>query len=810
MKKIKNILALLVVALMGLSLTACSEDDLDTNQYQKGVHLNVYGPQPVMRGGQLRFLGSNLDQIAQVLIPGCEPITNIEVVKAGFPSEIRITLPKDGPEPGLVTLITKTDERITTKTALTYQEGIEFEAFSPESVMPGEELTIKGEYLNLVHMIEFADGVRVPESAFTEHTRYEIKVIVPDEARTGKVGLFDVDLSTLEDAGSAIYNIIMTDVALNVGTPTISKVTTPRGEGVQTDEFTAKMDELFTLEGEHFGLINSVKFVPKAGDVHGSACETTEFTVSEDGKKLTFKLPAEAADGDINLVCRSGEEVPVGSLITIAPTECVASPNPVKAGKSLIITGKDLDVVNAVEMTGVADEISFITNPDGTKLIIESIPETAVEGNLVLRMKNGKGVEVPFTLVKPVVTGYDHNPVSAGGAITLQGTNLDLVKKVQFGEGSDIIEVKASEDGTSISLTVPMNAKTGKPTLTLANGTTVECPELNIEEAVFCYITELPDFSEKEKTPEAGGTFTVPVKNGDKLESVLVNGKNVNFVYAEKPSSLTIGIPADASAKSVLKLVSSNGSVEYDIAVIPQGTVTRTLWIGSIDLANWTGNTQGTLPVDALDNLPAGANVELKIQYTATADQIQLKGNTGDWTAVDLDNGEYKEHVYELDPNAKEFTIPLSATTIAALKAKATNWGGLIIFGGKGAILTKISAEISIPLETTIWNGTFNIVKWNGMKDLSWDGYDWSTVKAGTTIRLYYNKINAGEWACISLRSGTSWNNLPAPIASQYDLNEDEGKVEVSIAANVLQDLIDNHGLVVTGDNCTLTKITLE
>lgn len=810
MKKIKNILALLVVALMGLSLTACSEDDLDTNQYQKGVHLNVYGPQPVMRGGQLRFLGSNLDQIAQVLIPGCEPITNIEVVKAGLPSEIRITLPKDGPEPGLVTLITKTDEEITTKTALTYQEGIEFEAFSPESVMPGEELTIKGEYLNLVHMIEFADGVRVPESEFTEHTRYEIKVIVPEAARTGKVGLFDVDLSTLEDAGSAIYNIIMTDVALNVGTPTISKVTTPRGEGVQTDEFTAKMDELFTLNGEHFGLINSIKFVPKAGDVNGSVCEITDFTVSEDGKTLSFNLPAEAADGDINLVCRSGEEVPVGSLITIAPTECVASPNPVKAGKSLIITGKDLDVVNAVEMTGVADEISFITNPDGTKLIIESIPETAVEGNLILRMKNGKGVEVPFSLVKPVVTGYDHNPVSAGGAITLQGTNLDLVKKVQFGEGSDIIEVKASEDGTSISLTVPMNAKTGKPTLTLANGTTVECPELNIEEAVFCYITELPDFSEKEKTPEAGGTFTVPVKNGDKLESVLVNGKNVNFVYAEKPSSLTIGIPADASAKSVLKLVSSNGSVEYDIAVIPQGTVTRTLWIGSIDLANWTGNTQGTLPVDALDNLPPGANVELKIQYTATADQIQLKGNTGDWTAVDLDNGEYKEHVYELDPNAKEFTIPLSATTIAALKAKATNWGGLIIFGGKGAILTKISAEISIPLETTIWNGTFNIVKWNGMANLAWDGYDWSTVKAGTTIRLYYSKINAGEWACISLRSGTSWNNLPAPIASQYDLNEDEGKVEVSIAANVLQDLIDNHGLVVTGDNCTLTKITLE
>lgn len=81
---------------MGLSLTACSEDDLDTNQYQQGVHLNVYGPQPVMRGGQLRFLGSNLDQISKIQIPGCDEITNIEVVKAGIPSEIKITVPRMG------------------------------------------------------------------------------------------------------------------------------------------------------------------------------------------------------------------------------------------------------------------------------------------------------------------------------------------------------------------------------------------------------------------------------------------------------------------------------------------------------------------------------------------------------------------------------------------------------------------------------------------------------------------------------------------------------------------------------------------
>lgn len=807
MKKIKNILALLVVALMGLSLTACSEDDLDTNQYQQGVHLNVYGPQPVMRGGQLRFLGSNLDQISKIQIPGCDEITNIEVVKAGIPSEIKITVPKDGPLVGYLTLITKTDEEIKTKTQLTYEEPIVFTSFSPASIMPGETLTIEGDYLNLVHMIEFADGVQIPEKDFVSQTRYKIEVVVPEEAQTGKINLFDLDLTTVEDPSVALYNIIESENALNVGTPTITKWSSPRGEAELTGNVTAKMGETITVTGEHFGLVKSVMFTAQ-----DRGTELLVFTTSEDGKTLTFALPEEAPDGDFVLVARSGVEIPVGTLTTVAPSECVVSPSPVKAGASLVITGKDLDVVNSIEMPNVSaeEEIKFIVNPDGTKLIIESVPETAQEGNLVLRMKNGKGVEVPFTLVKPVVTGYDNSTVSAGGVLTIKGTDLDLVKKVQFGEGTDEVEVKAAEDGKSITLTVPMNAKTGKPTLTMANGTSIEGLELNIEEAVFCYITEMPDFSNKENIPEAGSTLTVPVKNGDKLESIFVNGKKVNHVYAEKTSLLTISIPTNAKKKSTLKLVSSNGEIEYDITVIPAGSITRTLMNGPIDLAGWSANTQGLIAQDALDNIPDGASVVLKIKYTPTADNVQLKGQDGGWGNIDLDNGEAKEHVYKLDANAKEFTLPLSATVIAALKAKSTDWGGLIIFNGTGAIINKIEAEITIPQEKTIWSGTSSIVSWSGDQSLAWGGYDWSTVKPGTIMRIYYSKVTAGTWGCVSLRHGQGWGNLPEPIPGQYDFPDDAGKYEVTLTENVIKDLVDNGGLVITGDNFTFTKITLE
>lgn len=792
---------------MGLSLTACSEDDLDTNQYQQGVHLNVYGPQPVMRGGQLRFLGSNLDQISKIQIPGCDDITNIEVVKAGIPSEIKITVPKDGPLVGYLTLVTKTDEEIKTKTQLTYEEPIVFTSFSPASIMPGETLTIEGDYLNLVHMIEFADGVQIPEKDFVSQTRYKIEVVVPEEAQTGKINLFDLDLTTVEDPSVALYNIIESENALNVGTPTITKWSSPRGEAELTGNVTAKMGETITVTGEHFGLVKSVMFTAQ-----DRGTELLVFTTSEDGKTLTFALPEEAPDGDFVLVARSGVEIPVGTLTTVAPSECVVSPSPVKAGASLVITGKDLDVVNSIEMPNVSaeEEIKFIVNPDGTKLIIESVPETAQEGNLVLRMKNGKGVEVPFTLVKPVVTGYDNSTVSAGGVLTIKGTDLDLVKKVQFGEGTDEVEVKAAEDGKSITLTVPMNAKTGKPTLTMANGTSIEGLELNIEEAVFCYITEMPDFSNKENIPEAGSTLTVPVKNGDKLESVFVNGKKVNHVYAEKTSMLTVAIPKDASSSSKLKLISSNGEIEYDITVIPAGSITRTLMNGPLDLAAWSANTQGLIAQDALDNIPDGANVVLKIKYTPTADNVQLKGQDGSWGNIDLDNGEAKEHVYKLDANAKEFTLPLSATVIAALKAKSTDWGGLIIFNGTGAIINKIEAEITIPQEKTIWSGLSSIVGWSGDQSLAWGGYDWSTVKSGTIMRIYYSKVTAGTWGCVSLRHGQNWGNLPSPVTAQYDLPDDSGKYEVTLTEDVINDLVANGGLVITGDNFTFTKITLE
>jgi len=336
MKKIKNIFALLVVALVGLSLTACSSNDLDTNQYKDGISLNAFGPNPVMRGGQLRFVGSNLDQIASIQIPGVSPITNYETIKSGVPSEIRVTVPKDGPTVGKVILTTKDNQTLSTKNDLSYIEGIEITGFTPASAMPGDVIKIEGDYLNLIYSMAFADGVLVSNSDFVSQDRYYIEVKVPEEAQTGKLEFYTADLTiqrTAEEEEELEYQTIVSEEALEVGVPSITSLT-GRNTAEALGNITAKAGETITIAGTYFNVV---------ADVTIGGVSAADLKIANDGKGITFTLPAEAPDGDIVIVCKSEVEVPVGTLTTIKPTEGVAAPNPVKAGQALTITGKDMD-----------------------------------------------------------------------------------------------------------------------------------------------------------------------------------------------------------------------------------------------------------------------------------------------------------------------------------------------------------------------------------------------------------------------------------------------------------------------------------
>lgn len=110
--------------------------------------------------------------------------------------------------------------------------------------------------------------------------------------------------------------------------------------------------------------------------------------------------------------------------------------------------------------------------------------------------------------------------------------------------------------------------------------------------------------------------------------------------------------------------------------------------------------------------------------------------------------------------------------------------------------------------EKVIWDGSHNVANWSGNQDLAWDGFDWSTVKAGCRLKLYVTPNNpSSDWWCISLRSAAEgWPNL-AGIPAQYD------KPSYSITLDLTQALLDEiktgNGLIFTGSETTVTKISL-
>lgn len=810
MKTIKNIYTLLVVALAGLSLTACSNDDLDTDQFQGGVSLNVYGPTPVMRGGQLRFIGSNLDQVREVIIPSDIHITNIQVVSAGVPSEIRITVPKDGPVEGLVTLVTNTDQRITTKTPLKYEEGIEITKMTA-SAMPGDVIKIEGDYLNLIHSLAFADKVLVSEADFVSHDRYAIEVKVPDEAKTGKLELYTADL-TVVDKNSVEYQIIMTDDAIEIGVPSIAKLK-GRNEVDALGEITAKAGETISITGTYFNVV---------ADVTVGGVSAKGLSMAEDGKALTFTLPAEAPSGSVTIVCKSGIEVPVGTLKTVKPSGCTAAPNPAKAGQALTISGQDMDIVTAVtfpagDATVEGGEITVAAD----KVIVKAVPETATEGNLKLVMANAETVDVPFTLVKPTITAYNVNPVSAGSPMQITGTDLDLVKSITFGEAEAKLEDGAvSADGKQITVTVPMEAQSGKPKFNLANGTYVEGLDLTINEAVFCYFTELPA---EDAELKAGESFMLPVANVDKLTGVEINGEACQYVVSGG-NNLIVGIPLTAKKGSKVRLISSNGEITYTFDFIPNTEVTTVLWTGTADVDDWA-NQPYVLSDGGQELKDAGVEVGDIITFhlsPKSADwKIQfVEGHWGPTYASicsignDTEGGKFTE--YDLEANKGNFSLEVTQEMLDAAYTQQW-WGGVFVLNGDNLIVDKITTTHFNSLETTVWEGEAVADDWGGQPTFLTDGAPEllaAGMKVGSMLRIYVTATDS-SWNC-QLWDGHWGGQLPGCDFSSgnYDLAEHNNIIEVPITQDIYNIFTTPAGwggtFLVNGDNIIVKKITIE
>ena len=622
MKKISKIFAMLVVALVGLSLTACSDgDDLSTDQYGNDISLQSFGPCPVLRGGTLYLYGTNLDQIESVNLPGADPITAYEILQSGYNSKISIQVPAEKCEPGQIVLKTKKGGEITSVSPITYREDIEITKFfvGSEGSMVGnvgDVVTIKGDYLNLMHGVIFAGSDTIKEAEFVGHDRYTIQVKIPAEARTGVITLTD----TIKDGTS-----LETKEELTINTP----------EATPIKDRNIKAGEVLSIKGSSFDQIVSVKF-------EGATVDAADFK-SQSAAEITVAVPAKATDGTFYVVTKSGIEVPVGNIITVVPTQLVATPNPVKNGAELTITGKDMDLITGIAFPNAAtSQLNKVETTKVTATVPEDAQESTKDANgIILSLANGKTVTVAYTLVKPTVASCTPAAITAGDQTIIKGTDLDLVKSITFpGDVEQTVEKFAAQNANAIAVTVPAACAGTGFKLNLKNGTTIELKDaLSIKAATDPAIASV--------TPGeaiAGSTITITGKNFQNIQNLYIGSYKVNRYTSRTNTEIVCQVPANAEVgtyKIVMEDPDGNKFEGPEFKVVPAEKDIATLTTNMDNSAikypySFTWDDTGRFRIMKADLIKLGVKIGSKMLFykeTSATGQVQI--NNANWGTID-------------------------------------------------------------------------------------------------------------------------------------------------------------------------------
>lgn len=799
----------ILLALCSLvGLVSCTREELSTDQFSdEAVVFGSFAPNPVVRGAELRIVGSNLDKIVEVQIPGSEPITEIEVVSSGRISEIRVITPAAGAEDesvtGPVVLVDNAGNTYKSKVDIEFTEGIVLESFSPATAMPGDVVTVKGDYLYNVQQVVLNNGVYVTGDQITAKSRRELKFIVPSAAVTGPVTIGDVDENNNPDG--LIPNNIPSEEVLTIGDPTVKAA----------DRGMLKAGAEITVQGTYLDMIAKAAFrvtTPAAeeGGEPTVADTQVDFTLAEDHKSVKVVLPATVVEGEVVLTSYAGKEFKAGAYTTVIPTEvAIAAETRYKAGLNAVVTGKDLDLVTGATLAGTALEFAYA---DGK--ITFAIPAAAVDGTVVLTLANGKTVETAaIELVKPVVSAVSPLELYAGDEpVVVTGEDLDLVVSATLGGRAAEIEVAA--DGKSVNVVTTVSSVSGKVTLALANGIVIEpADEIKVNYHSLVIVNEMPAMQ------HIGQEVVLKGSNFSLVENIFIGDEKVTQYSLRTDEEVRFLMPWMKVGMYDVQFNLFSGDVETLATQIEVGLELdiKTIWEGEASLV-WSGMQD--LAWGGYDWSTVKPGTVLTAYFTlAEADYWQVRFGNGSWaslpTGVEIAGGEGN---IPMTAGATYYAIKLTAADIDML----VNQGGLVMTGANYT-LTKLTLTSEISQEVTLWEGEVISADWSGQGLLSDAGLELQEAgaTAGQIVYFYIEplvddwqlKIVEGHWGPTYLAVCASAENTGDGEFTPYDLAANGGKVALTLTQEMLDTALTQqwwgNTFLIQGNNVKCTKITL-
>ncbi len=524
-----------------------------------------------------------------------------------------------------------------------------------------------------------------------------------------------------------------------------------------------------------------------------------EFTV-QNAQEMTVTIPDQCVPGQLRLVTNSGDTIVSASKITFAEEIKVNSFSPASIHPGNIVSIKGEYVWNIGQVVFfdhvTVDAADFVKNTRNE--IQVRVPMEAKSGEVAYN-DGSEGAENTvmgnLSVDAAKATGVSNANPEFSELITITGENLDLVSSIDFPAVPDVA-FTAAGDGKSIQVTVPANTVSGTVTLNSASGLTTTV-DITVPLATVSSTDPVKDV-------KAGQTITIKGTQLDRITQLVLPAIEAPLQkgeFAQSATQISFVVPEGMGDGKVILVQHENYSIESDKISMYSEAPETTIWAGNFYIGNWNAGMQD-LAWGGYDWSTAKAGQVLT---------VYLKPDMSEgWSQIRVGNGSWAPLPGTADANPltaedTKFSVTLTQAMIDEMVAN----GGLVICGAFFTI-TKITLSI---LENTIWSGSFALGSWAaGMQDLAWGGYDWSTVAAGTTVKLYYEVDPSVGYINIRFGNG-SWAALPSTQGWGPDGNASPDPSETSIKTVLtdadMEQLRTAGGLVICGAGIICKKVVL-
>ena len=617
-------------------------------------------------------------------------------------------------------------------------------SFGPCPIQRGAELRIIGANMDKV------TGVVLPGSgAITDIKRIsntEIRVMIPQNAEPGVI--------TLKTGNKDITSI----TSLVFDEPILITGITP---------LTVKAGGTIKIDGDYLNRIEEIIFTD---DVHVLKADF----VSQSREAIELKVPIKAQTGKI-IVSNGADIIPdaageVGiplwvysddELIVTLPTITKISPNPVKAGSLLTITGTDFDLVDSLVFEGNVGTRTF-AGKTVTQIQV-NVPATANEGAVKLIAFSGIGVESDsLELVAPKITSITPGTVKNGIDLTVTGTDLDLVSTVVFG-GDKEGTIADGRTATEIKVTVPMDAVDGALTLNTLANQKVQSAELTlVKPKVTAY---------SPSSVPAGSDVKLQGTDLDLVASVTFPNDLVVDVKPTSSTELTVTVPTTAVSGAIVLTMTNGVKVNCP----------------NMDIIS---------PLFAYLPTPPAADAEI---------------HAGELLVVDVENG---NKLTDVQVNNVSTNFILNNTKLYILiPSRVAGKCELKLVSSNGEVSYSIPVIGAGIIETVVWQ---DIVIFSGWNNKSIPNANFGDAKAGDIVRFYMSDLGAdptlqvfyGDWS-----SQIVPENDPNYTGDAFKFPADTKSFDITLTADMVQHMLNpawgSDAMVLQGDGITIYKISL-